>query len=119
MRGDPVQLKQVLTRLLRNASDYTPDGGRLGLRIAPAGRSVQLLFSDDGMGIDPDALATALDPFVRDPRLPRDSGDSFGLGLTTVRAVVEAHGGSVAASSAGAGRGTVFTVLLPTVKLPG
>ena len=118
VRGDAVQLKQVLTRLLRNASEYTPHGGRLKLRVAPAGQSVQLLFSDDGMGIEPDALATVLDPFVRDPRLPRDSGDSFGLGLTTVRAVVEAHGGSVAASSAGSGRGSVFTILLPMVKLP-
>ena len=119
VRGDPVQLKQVLTRLMRNASDYTPDGGRLTLRVMPAGQSVQLLFSDDGMGIEPDALATALEPFVRDPRLPRDSGDSYGLGLTTVRAVVEAHGGSVAASSAGAGRGSLFTILLPMEKLPG
>jgi len=118
VRGDAVQLKQVLTRLLRNASDYTPDGGRLGLHVAPAGQSVQLRFSDDGMGIEPDALATALDPFVRDPRLPRDGGDSFGLGLTTVRAVVDAHGGSVAASSAGSGRGSLFTILLPMVALP-
>ncbi len=118
VRGDPVQLEQVLTRLLRNASDYTPDGGHLGLHVEPAGLSVQMLFSDDGLGLEPDTLAMTLEPFVRDPRLRRDSGDSFGLGLTTVRAVVEAHGGSVAASSAGSGRGSRFTILLPMVALP-
>ena len=118
VHGDPVQLVRVLARLLRNATDYTPDGGHLALHVEPVGPNVQLRFSDDGMGIEPDALATALQPFERDPRLRRDSEDSFGLGLTTVRAVVEAHGGSVAASSAGAGRGSVFTITLPMVELP-
>ena len=118
VHGDPVQLVRVLSRLLRNATDYTPDGGHLALHVEPVGPNVQLRFSDDGMGIEPDALATALQPFERDPRLRRDSEDSFGLGLTTVRAVVEAHGGSVAASSAGAGRGSVFTITLPMVELP-
>ena len=118
VHGDPVQLVRVLARLLRNATDYTPDGGHLALHVEPVGPNVQLRFSDDGMGIEPDALATALQPFERDPRLRRDSEDSFGLGLTTVRAVVESHGGSVAASSAGAGRGSVFTITLPMVELP-
>ena len=118
VHGDPVQLVRVLARLLRNATDYTPDGGHLALHVEPVGPNVQLRFSDDGMGIEPDALATALQPFERDPRLRRDSEDSFGLGLTTVRAVVESHGGSVAASSAGAGRGSVFTITQPMVELP-
>ena len=118
VHGDPVQLARVLARLLRNATDYTPDGGHLALHVEPVGPDVHLRFSDDGMGIEPDALATALQPFERDPRLRRDSEDSFGLGLTTVRAVVEAHGGSVAASSAGAGRGSLFTITLPMVELP-
>lgn len=117
VRCDPVQLTKVVARLLRNASDYTPEGGRLGLRVEPDGQSVRLLVSDSGMGIDPDVLALALEPFVRDPRLRWDSQDSFGLGLTTVRAVVEAHGGSLTASSAGSGRGSLFTIVLPTAAL--
>ena len=118
VHGHPIQLAQVLNRLLRSATDYTPDGGRLGLHVQPLGANVQLLFSDDGMGFEPDALGIALEPFARDPRLPWDSDDSFGLGLTTARAVLEAHGGSVTASSAGSGRGSQFTVLLPIVPLP-
>ena len=118
VHGDPVQLAQVLAQLLRNASEFTPDGGQLGLRVEPAGAQVQLMILDDGMGIEADALSTMLQPFVRDPRLPYSSDDSFGLGLTSVRAVIEAHGGSLAAFSAGAGRGSQFTILLPMVALP-
>ena len=114
VHGDPVQLAHMLTRLLRNATDYTPDGGRLEMHVAPMGQQVQLLISDNGQGIEADALATVLDPFVRDPRIGMGS-DSFGLGLTSVRAVVQSHGGSVVASSAGLGRGSQFTILLPIV----
>ena len=114
VHGDPVQLAHMLTRLLRNATDYTPDGGRLEMRVAPMGQQVQLLISDNGQGIEADALANVLDPFVRDPRIGMGS-DSFGLGLTSVRAVVQSHGGSVVASSAGLGRGSQFTILLPIV----
>lgn len=137
--GDPAQLKQVLTRLLSGASDCTPGGGHIGLHVEPAGQSVRLLFCDGCPSIHPDTLATVLEPVVRDLRLPSDgedggggngggggAEDSLGMGLTTVRAVVEAHGGSVAATSASsasragqisASCGSRFTILLPMVAL--
>lgn len=120
VQGDSAQLAQALATLLDNATTYTQDGGSIQLRVEALGSSVQLSVADDGLGFGADDRATILKPFVRDPRAP-DAGtaseDSFNLGLTTVRAAVEAHGGTLQASSAGKGLGSVFIVTLPLAEL--
>ena len=112
MSGNPVQIAQILSTLLNNATTYSRPGGRILLSIERVGEAAVLTVGDNGAGIAPDALATLLDPFVRDPRSVA-SGEE-GLGLTVVRAIVEAHGGSVVAASGGLGQGSQFTLALPT-----
>ena len=119
VRVEPAQIAQVLASLLDIATTYTPDGGRVSLSIEVVGALVTLIVSDNGMGLEPEALATVLEPFVRDPRAGADVEEGFGLGLTNVRAVLEAHGGSLVATSAGRGMGSQFAVSLPIVAMPG
>ena len=105
---------QVLRNLLENATKYTPGGGRIELRLQrSAAGNAELSVADNGIGITAAALASIYEPFVQDTRAAGYNGVGPGIGLTVVRAVVEAHGGTVQASSGGAGRGSRFTVTLP------
>lgn len=113
MWGDPVRLAQVLGNLLDNASKYTPNGGKIALSVVVADATVELTVSDDGVGIGADALPHIFEPFVQDARAVSFNGAGLGIGLTVVRELVEAHGGSVHAYSAGSGRGSRFVVSLP------
>jgi signal transduction histidine kinase len=114
--GDPARLEQVLRNLLDNASQYTPDLGRVQLSLAINGRVVELTVSDSGMGITAQALPTIFEPFAQDLPAIGFRNVGLGIGLTVVRAIVEAHGGSVVAHSAGVGQGSRFTVTLPLAE---
>ncbi|MGK2900819.1 MAG: diguanylate cyclase domain-containing protein [Burkholderiaceae bacterium] len=118
VRGDPDLIAQVLTNLLGNATSYSHDGGRIRLSVAVAGHEVVMTVSDVGAGIAPEAMAAIFDPFVRDPRASAVNQEGLGIGLTVVRAIVEAHGGRVVAASAGIGHGSEFVVTLPMAGLP-
>ena len=120
MPGDAERLTQVFSNLLDNASKYTPDGGEVSVSAltADSGEAVIVIVADNGIGIEADALATLFEPFAQDSRALGYQGFSgtsvgMGLGLTVVRALVQAHGGSVVATSAGVGRGSEITVTLP------
>jgi two-component system CheB/CheR fusion protein len=111
--GDPERLQQTLWHLLTNAVKFTPNAGRVRVRLQREGPSARIDVEDDGEGIPPAALPPIFDLFHRgDPALTRRHG-GLGIGLTIVKYLVEAHGGSVAVASAGAGKGAVFTVKLP------
>lgn len=118
VEGDVIRLTQVFTNLLANASKYTPTGGNIALECrvdAPgegAGAAVVTL-TDDGIGISAEALPMIWEPFVQDPLAIGFSKQGLGVGLTLVRELVQAHGGSVGAVSAGEGQGSEFTVVLP------
>jgi diguanylate cyclase (GGDEF)-like protein len=112
--GDPVRLGQVLRNLLDNASKYTPDGGRIVLSVVGRDHAVEIAVADDGIGAD--ALPAVFNPFVQDAHAVGFNGSGLGIGLTLVRELVDAHGGTVTASSAGTGSGSRFVVSLP---LPG
>jgi diguanylate cyclase (GGDEF)-like protein len=116
MLGDADLVAQVLDNLLGNATTYTPHGGRIRLGLALAGKTVVMTVSDNGAGIVPAALATIFDPFVRDPRASAANEAGLGIGLTVVRSVVEAHGGTVTATSGGINQGSEFTVSLPVAE---
>ena len=116
LHGDPVRLTQVLTNLLDNASKYTPVGGRIGLSVRVRDDQLELSVTDSGIGITAAALPEIFQPFVQDSHAVAFSGAGLGIGLTVVRELVEAHGGSVRAHSDGAGKGSEFIVTLPRAK---
>jgi diguanylate cyclase len=111
--GDPVRLAQVVSNLLDNASKYTPQRGDIRLSVVVADDAIVLTVSDSGIGISAEALPHVFEPFVRDARAIGFNGVGLGIGLTVVHELVEAHGGTVVAASAGSGRGSRFVVTLP------
>jgi hypothetical protein len=111
--GDPNRLQQVVWNLLSNAIKFTPDGGRVELRMENMDRQVRITVRDTGKGIEPEFL-----PFVFDRFRQSDSSSvrrfgGLGLGLSLVKQLVESHGGTIVATSGGPGRGATFTVTLP------
>ena len=120
LHGDPDRLGQVLTNLLDNALRHTPPEGRVVLACKPARSTtgtarVQYTVTDNGAGIAAEHLPHLFDRFYRvDVARDRVHGGS-GIGLAITKALVEAHGGTVAAHSAGPGFGATFTVQLPAL----
>ena len=113
LNGDAMRLAQVLRNLLDNASKYTPPAGVITLAMEPVGDSVVLTVRDTGVGISPRMLSHIFEPFVQEAHAAAFNGSGLGLGLTVVRELVSAHGGSVTAHSDGSGFGSVFSVVLP------
>ena len=107
---DRTRLTQALANLLDNALKYTPAGGRVRMTASAGAREVTIEVADTGVGIPADELPRIWDRLFRGDRSRTERG--LGLGLSLVRAIVEAHGGSVAARST-PGDGSVFTVRLP------
>jgi diguanylate cyclase (GGDEF)-like protein len=111
--GDPLRLGQIFSNLLDNASKYTLKGGQISLHAVVLDRTLQVSVADNGIGIDADALPNIFELFMQDARALALHNHGLGIGLAVVRDLVEAHGGTVVASSAGRDRGTAFTVTLP------
>jgi PAS domain S-box-containing protein len=116
--GDATRIAQVVGNLLSNAVKFTPRGGRVKLTLERTGDTAVLRVRDDGQGIPPDVLDHVFEPFAQAPQTPDRRIGGLGLGLALVRGFVHLHGGSVAVSSAGVGRGAEFTVHLPLEALP-
>ncbi|WP_305821300.1 response regulator [Massilia brevitalea] len=114
--GDPTRLEQIATNLIDNALKYTPAGGSIAIRISAEDEDVLLTVSDTGVGIAPDLLPHVFDVFVQGSiSLDRAQG-GLGIGLSLVRRLVELHGGSVSATSAGGGAGSAFIIRLPRAE---
>ena len=113
--GDPARLLQVVGKLLSNAIKFTPGGGQVSVLLSRAQGHAQIEISDTGQGIAPEFLARVFDRFQQqDATITRRHG-GLGIGLAVVRQLVQLHGGTVKASSAGTGQGATFTVTLPAV----
>jgi signal transduction histidine kinase len=110
--GDRTRLVQIVANLLGNAIRYTPDGGRIEVRVSAHEGWLLLRVSDNGIGIAPELMPHLFDLYTQAERSSDSRNSGLGLGLALVKSLVEAHGGSVAASSAGAGRGSQFEVRL-------
>jgi len=108
--GDRTRLEQVAANLLDNAVKYTPPGGRVDVAVARDGSNAQLRVSDTGPGIPSSELPRIWDRLFRGDASRSERG--LGLGLSLVKAIVEAHGGTVAVESR-PGRGATFTIKLP------
>lgn len=110
--GDGDRLAQVVTNLLSNAIKYTPSGGHVLVSLVPEGQSVRLTVRDNGVGIPPAELERIFERFYQVDKA-RGSQRGTGLGLAIAREIVQAHGGTLTAESAGINQGAAFHVLLP------
>jgi PAS domain S-box-containing protein len=114
---DAARMEQVLVNLLTNAAQYTAEDGHISLTAHQNG-AVTVSVKDDGVGIPRELLSQIFDLFFQGDRpLHRPQG-GLGVGLTLVKRLVEMHGGTVSASSEGAGKGSEFTVQLPSALDP-
>jgi signal transduction histidine kinase/CheY-like chemotaxis protein len=113
IHGDPERLQQVLWNLLSNAIKFTPEGGRIEVRLAPGADEARIEVTDSGKGIDPEFLPYVFDRFRQADSSSTRAHGGLGIGLALVRHLVELHGGSVEARSAGPGAGSTFAILLP------
>jgi len=113
LEADLTRIAQVLSNLLNNASNYTPTGGRIELTTEQQLDRVAIIVRDNGIGIPQDRLEDVFEMFSQVSRTLDRSHGGLGIGLALVRSLVEMHGGSVRAESAGRGKGSTFTVTLP------
>ncbi|HEY9402449.1 MAG TPA: ATP-binding protein [Pyrinomonadaceae bacterium] len=111
--GDAGRLQQVVWNLLSNAVKFTPEGGRVEVRLERAGAHAQLTVSDNGCGFSPAFLPHVFDRFRQADGSSTRRHGGLGLGLAIVRHLVELHGGTARADSPGEGCGATFTVTLP------
>ncbi len=118
LNADPVRLSQVFGNLLNNSSKYTTPGGTITVTTAREGGDAVIVVEDTGIGIPADMLENIFDMFAQLDRSGRSSQGGLGIGLTLVRRLVQMHGGSVEARSAGAGKGSAFVVRLPIEDVP-
>ena len=115
--GDAERLQQVVWNLVSNAIKFTPRGGRVVVRVAPADRHVELSVQDDGVGITREFLPHVFERFRQGDSSSTRHHGGLGLGLALVRHLVELHGGTVRASSPGRDQGSTFTVKLPVMSV--
>ena len=112
--GDPARIQQVVWNLLANAIKFTPQRGHVAVTLRGTESQVEIAVSDDGTGIRPDSLPHVFDRFHQADRSITRRYGGLGLGLAIVKHLVELHGGSVRAESAGEGLGATFTIAFPS-----
>lgn len=110
---DAIRIAQVVANLLNNAAKYTPTGGKIRLAVALETNALRIAVADNGVGIAPDAIGGVFDMFSQVGRNLERAQGGLGIGLSLVRRLVEMHGGSVDAVSAGNDAGSTFTIRLP------
>jgi PAS domain S-box-containing protein len=111
--ADPVRLAQVFSNLLNNASKFSPPQSRIAVSATREGSDVVVSVKDAGIGIPPDRIGDVFEMFTQIHRTFERANGGLGIGLTLVRRLVEMHGGTITAHSAGEGLGSEFVVRLP------
>lgn len=114
--GDSGRLRQVVSNLCSNAIKFTPQGGVVTLALARSESELEFSVQDTGIGLDPTALGRVFDTFWQADSSTVRKEKGLGLGLAIAKRLVELHGGSITAESAGLGRGTTFRVRLPVTS---
>nr|WP_259371984.1 ATP-binding protein [Caldimonas mangrovi] len=115
VNADPARVQQIVWNLVSNAVKFTPRGGRVQIGLSREGMHVRLHVADTGAGIDPAQLPYVFERFWQADAAMRQERSGLGLGLSICRNLVELHGGSIRAESAGLGRGAVFSIEFPLV----
>jgi two-component system CheB/CheR fusion protein len=118
IEADAIRLQQVFWNLLKNAIKFTPHGGCVGVRCRLVDGHVAAEVNDSGVGIEPHHLALIFNAFEQGDRAITQRFGGLGLGLAISRAIIELHGGSITARSAGRNQGATFEVRLPLVPGP-
>jgi signal transduction histidine kinase/ActR/RegA family two-component response regulator len=114
--ADPNRVHQIVWNLLSNAIKFTPSGGTIRALVTDNGDHAELMVIDSGQGIEASFLPLVFDRFQQATTKRNQGG--LGLGLSIVKELIELHGGRIEASSSGIGRGSVFRVTLPKLKVP-
>jgi two-component system, OmpR family, sensor histidine kinase BaeS len=109
---DPDKLSQAVINLLSNALKYTPSGGSVEVRVRASYSGVEIRVADTGVGIDSQDIPRIFERFYRADNSRSRATGGAGIGLSIAKAIVEAHGGTISASSQ-PGRGSAFTISLP------
>jgi signal transduction histidine kinase len=117
LRADHVRVVQSLANLLVNAAKFTPRGGMISLAVRVEGPQVEFRVCDNGRGLEAGSLSTIFEMFAQ-ARSPGEPGTGLGIGLNLARRFAELHGGTLAATSEGLGRGSEFVLRLPVAGLP-
>ncbi len=113
--GDRVRLTQILSNILHNAIKYTSPGGRVEVALRTEERQAVASIRDNGMGIPAEKLEHIFEPFAQLDTSYQHGDGGLGIGLTLAKRLVELHGGTIEAYSAGRGKGTEFLIRLPTI----
>lgn len=112
IRGDKIRIEQILINITSNAIKYTPDGGRISLRLHDLGDRAEISITDNGVGIPEEDLPHLFERFYRVEKARSSDKGGTGLGLAIAKEFAVAHGGDIRVSSI-VGKGTTFTVTLP------
>lgn len=118
LEADPVRLTQVFANLLNNAAKYTPPGGQIRVNARNVPEGVVIEVCDNGIGMEQELVPQVFELFAQANRSIDRSQGGLGIGLTVCKNLIEMHGGSIAASSAGSGRGSEFVVRMPVIARP-
>ena len=116
--GDPLRLAQVVSNLLVNAVKFSASEDRIGIALRCADGQVELAVTDEGIGIPAELVPRLFERFVQGEQVLQGAAGGLGLGLAIARNLVELHGGTIRAESAGPGRGSRFVVTLPQATAP-
>jgi hypothetical protein len=114
--GDPDRLQQVVWNLLSNAVKFTPEGGRVEVSLRRVSARAEIIVADNGAGISQDFLPHVFEHFRQADSTSTRKHGGLGLGLAIVRRLIELHGGTVEAESAGEGHGATFRIRLPLLR---
>jgi signal transduction histidine kinase len=112
--GEPVRLEQIVSNLLSNAAKYTDSGGEISVSVARVEDEATITVRDNGIGIAPDKLPQLFEIFFQARESLDRAEGGLGIGLSITKQLVSLHGGRVEGFSAGVGKGSEFTVYLPT-----
>jgi two-component system CheB/CheR fusion protein len=115
VRADAVRVAQIIGNLLHNACKYSPAGAHIHAELGQSDDVATIRIRDEGMGIEPDQLERIFEMFAQVESATSRAPGGLGIGLCLARALAELHGGTLVASSAGLGHGSVFTLQLPLV----
>ena len=116
--GDPARLQQIVWNLLWNAVKFTPEGGSVLVRLRHTGADAQITVTDTGVGVREEFLPHIFERFQQGNLAITRRFGGLGLGLSIVKHLVDLHGGTIRADSAGEGQGATFTVVLPAGAAP-